>query len=161
MHTQRERVWASSLMRRNLVKRRLNHLYRAGLPGLCLPLANYLVSFSTPALPLDTPQQACATFFQDGFQPRGLWDGLSITYCGVVPPPFWPPMSHSAHVQCLPCPKDGKYVTSWSFTQSLVPLCSCHDCYLKMPSGDKAWVFTLFLLLLPFQRANRRLVVSA
>ncbi|XP_068421863.1 nondiscriminating glutamyl-tRNA synthetase EARS2, mitochondrial isoform X2 [Eschrichtius robustus] len=34
---------------------------------------------------LDPPQRVCATFFQDGFQPRGLWDGLSITYYGVCP----------------------------------------------------------------------------
>ena len=27
-------------------------------------------------------------FSKMGFQPRGLWDGLSITYSGVVPPPF-------------------------------------------------------------------------
>ena len=51
IHTQKERVWASSLVRRRAVKRQSNHLYRTVLLGLCLPLANYLVSFSTPDLP--------------------------------------------------------------------------------------------------------------
>jgi len=30
-----------------------------------------------------------------------------------------------------------------------------------MLTRDKDWLFTLFLLLLPFQRANRRLVVNS
>ena len=45
MHTKRERVWASSLMRRTTAKRQLSHLYTAVLLGLYLPLANYLTSF--------------------------------------------------------------------------------------------------------------------
>ena len=44
--------------------------------------------------------------------------------------------------------------------QGLVALCSCHDCYLKVSSGEKAWLYILFQLLLPFWRASRRLVVS-
>ena len=39
--------------------------------------------FPTSDLLYDPPQH----FFQDRFQPRGLWD-ISITYYGVVPPPF-------------------------------------------------------------------------
>ena len=50
-HLEKKGCGHPPLMRRNTVKNRLNHLYRAVLPGLCLPLANYLVSFSTPALP--------------------------------------------------------------------------------------------------------------
>lgn len=68
---QRERVWASSLERRSTVSQQLgrdahreergrsecravryggdvDHFYRAVLPGLCLPLASYSVSFFTP-----------------------------------------------------------------------------------------------------------------
>ena len=90
MHPWRERVWTSSLVRRSTVKRRLSHLYRAVLPGLCLPLANYLVSFFTPDLPYNPPQHICIALFQEGFQPRGLrgplhyllWDGA---------PPFLTP----------------------------------------------------------------------
>ena len=37
----------------------------------------------------------------------------------------------------------------------------CHDYYLKVFTRDKHWLFNLFLLLLPFQRANRRLTVNA
>ena len=45
IYTKRERVWASSLMRRSAPERWWNHLYRAVLPGLCLPLASYLTFF--------------------------------------------------------------------------------------------------------------------
>ena len=38
-----------------------------------------------------------------------------------------------------------------SLKQGLAPLCSCHDCYLKVSSGDKAWLLTLFLLLFLFR----------
>jgi len=45
--------------------------------------------------------------------------------------------------------------------QGFALLCSCHDYYLKDFTRDKHWQFSLFLLLLPFQRANRRLLVNA
>lgn len=35
----------------------------------------------------DPPMCACASLSQDGIHRRGLWV-VSITYCGVVPPPF-------------------------------------------------------------------------
>ena len=41
----------------------VNHLYRRVLPGLCLSLANYLVSFFTSDWSIDPPQDAWATFF--------------------------------------------------------------------------------------------------
>ena len=40
------------------------------------------------------------------------------------------------------------------------PLCPCHDYYLKVFTSDKDWLLTLFLLLLPVQRANMRLTVN-
>ena len=51
--------------------------------------------------------------------------------------------------------------------QGFAPLCPCHgyylDCchdyYLKVFTRDKDWLFTLFLLLLLFRRANRRLTI--
>ena len=61
-------------------KKQLSHLYRTVLLGLCLPLVNYLVSFSTLDLPWDLPQHACTTSFQDGFQPRGLRDQLLASH---------------------------------------------------------------------------------
>ena len=48
-------MWASFLVRRRAVKKWLSLLYSSVLLGLCLPLANDLVSFSTPDLPWDTP----------------------------------------------------------------------------------------------------------
>ena len=65
--------------------------------------------------------------------------------------------------------------------QAFAPLCPWLDYYFKMfmrdkpwllswllswllpwcVSRDRHWIFTLFLLLLPFQRANRRLIVNA
>ena len=47
------------------------------------------------------------------------------------------------------------------FKQDFVPLCPCHDYYFKVFIRDKHWLFIIFLLLLPFQRANRRLIVNA
>ena len=103
-----EQACRQLLRRRSPVKRWLNHLYTAVLLGLCLPLVSCLVSFSTPALPWIPPQHACAASFQDGFQSKGLQDGLGITYPGVVTPSFWPSRSLSVYAQCFPCPKDGR-----------------------------------------------------
>ena len=38
----------------------VSHLHTAFLLGLCLPLANYLVSFYMPDWSMDTSQDACA-----------------------------------------------------------------------------------------------------
>ena len=73
-------------MRRSAVRRRLNHLYKAVLPGLCLPLTNYLTSFPTSDLPEDPPQYAWATFCQDGFQCRRLWEVWQHLLWGGAPP---------------------------------------------------------------------------
>lgn len=79
-----------------------------------------------------------------------------ITCSGVVPPRFSPP--GSLCVQCLLCPKDGKWVTSWSSSQTgLSLLCPCRDCHLQGSTADKAWLVALFQLWLPFRRANSRL----
>ena len=45
--------------------------------------------------------------------------------------------------------------------QGFAPFYPCHDNYLKLFKREKHYPFTLFLLLLPFQRANRRLIVNA
>ena len=51
------------------------------------------------------------------------------------------------------------------FQQGFAPHCPCLDCchnyYLKVFTRGKDWLLTLFLLLLPFWRANRRLIVNA
>ena len=53
--------------------------------------------------------------------------------------------------------------------QGFPSFCSCHDYYLdyccdyylKVFTRGKDWLFILFLLLLPFWRANRRLIVNS
>ena len=59
-----------------------------------------------------SPVWVC-TFFQDGFQPRGLRWALVSHIMGCCPPSFWP-----QGASLLPCSKEGKYMTSWSFTQT-------------------------------------------
>ena len=50
IHTQRERVWASYLIRSSEVKRPFNHLYRAVPLRLRSSLANCLTSFPSSDL---------------------------------------------------------------------------------------------------------------
>ena len=64
--------------------------------------------------------------------------------------------------------KTGKWRTcNPSFRQGLASLCHCHDYCLEMLTRDKDWLFSLFftlaiyLLLLPFRRAIRRLIVNS
>ena len=85
MHSWRERVWASHLVRRSAVKRRLSHLYRTVLLGLCLPLANYPVSFSTPDLPWYTLLWVHAPLSQDGYQREGFWEEQDSLWSGIIP----------------------------------------------------------------------------
>ena len=69
-----------------------------GSPGLCLPLANYLVSFFTPDWSLNPPQDAWATFSKmDPTAEACGW--MSILIMGWGTPPFRPPRSLPAHVQ--------------------------------------------------------------
>ena len=44
--------------------------------------------------------------------------------------------------------------------QDFAPLCPCYDYYLKGFTRNKDWLFTLFILLLPLRRGNRRLIVN-
>ena len=74
---------ASPLVRRNAVKRQLSHLYKSVLPGLCLPLVNNLVSFTTPDLPWDPALGVHAPLSQDGFQSEGFWEQNSLCL-GVI-----------------------------------------------------------------------------
>jgi len=60
-----------------------------------------------------------------------------ITCYGVGPLCFWPPRSLSAHVQCLSCPENGTYVTSWSFTQTESSSVSARAVILKCPQETK------------------------
>ena len=71
----------------------------------------------------------------------------------------------------LPCPTKGGDWRALNplLKQGFPSFCSCHDYYLdycrddylKVFTRGKDWLFTLFLLLLPFWRANRRLIVNS
>ena len=64
----------SFLVRRSAVKKWLSLLYSSALLGLCLPLANDLVSFSIPDLSWDTPLGMYTPFSQYGYQNEGFWE---------------------------------------------------------------------------------------
>ena len=76
---------------------------------------------------------------------------------------FDPQGASFAHVSCLPCPKrGGPGHPLILYSDRVLPLlCPYHDYYLKLFTSDKHWLFTLFLLLFPFGRTNRRLIVNA
>ena len=96
-----------------------------GSSSRSLPLASYLISFPTPDEPEDPPQHACATFSQDGFQPKGQREGgLALPIMGWCPSSFDPPRRLPVPVQRLPCPKEGKYFMQKEFSPP-VPAHSC------------------------------------
>ena len=96
------------------------------------------------------------TFFWDGFQPWGLRGALASHIMGCCPPPF--DLKESF---CSLAPRKGNiWPLDLLLKQGLSPLCFCPDYYPKVYSGDKAWLFILFLLLFLFWSANRRLVVN-
>ena len=162
MHTWRERVWASSLMRRNTVKRQLNHLCRSVLPGLCLPLANYLVLFSHLTCPRALRNMRAQLFSKMDSSPEAYGAALASHIMGWCPLLFDPQGAFLCMCSVFLAPRMGNMWPLDPFLkQGLAPLCSCHDCYLKVSTGDKAWLFTLFLLWLPFRRAKRWLIVNA
>ena len=156
MHTQRERVWVSPLMRRTAVKRRLSHVYKSVLQGLCLlPVIRLLFLHMTYCgillwghMPLN----------QDGSQVKA--SGRSKThYSPLLSPDFWPRRSPFAHLEYLPCPKNrgGRNPLILYSNKVFPPLClcldyyldDCHDYFLKVFTRDKDFLLTLCLLL-PF-----------
>ena len=81
-----------------------NHLYRTALLGLCLPLANYLVSFFTPNWSTHLPTDVCATFFSDASLHRGLWVIIMVIIMSTLimgwdPFPVQPQRRLPEHVQ--------------------------------------------------------------
>ena len=62
----------------------LNHWYGAALPGLCLPLANYLVLPFTPDQTQGPPWSAWASLGRDGFRSKARWEGrLDLLWSGT------------------------------------------------------------------------------
>lgn len=119
IHTGRERMWASCLEeepRKEVVKS-----FTRGSSFQSLVTFDQLSGFFSHAWPaLGLSPTSMHSFF-----PRCIWGHrpvgcLGVTYSRVVCTPFWSPRSLSAHVQYLLCPKDGKYMTCRSFTQTQV-----------------------------------------
>ena len=78
-------MWASGLGRRSTEKGQASHFYRAVLPGLCLPLANYLAYFSTPDLPWGPFLGAHTPISQDGTLSEGRWEEQDPLWPGGMP----------------------------------------------------------------------------
>ena len=156
-------------MRRSAIRRQLSHLCRAGLPGLCLSLTNFLVSFSTPDLSWDPSLGTHTPLSQDGSWSEGFWEEQDSLW--LVLSPDLCPLGAFLLMCSVSCPQKGGNGAPFNplLEQGFAPLCPCrdhyldycHDCYLKVFTRDKHWLLTLFLLLFPFQRANRRLLVNA
>ena len=160
MHAQRERLWMSPLVRRNAVKRWVSHLYRSVLTGLCLPLANYLVSFSTSDLPWDPLLDVCTPLNQDRFWGEVFWEDQDSLWSSIIPWLLAHKEPFCACVVSIQKSGEQKFLHPL-LKQDFVPHCPCHDYYLKVFTRGKGWLFPLFLLLLPFWRADRRLIVNA
>ena len=162
MYTQRERLWASPQVRRSAVESQLSHLYKAVLLSLYLPFGQ-LSGFFFHTWPVLGPSLTCVgnIFSRWISAQRPMGSHISITYCGAVPSPFDP---QGAFLHIWNVSPASRMENIWPpdplLKQDLASLCYYHDCYLKESTGDKAWLFTLFQLLIPFQRANGRLVVN-
>ena len=98
---------------------------------------------------------------QDGSQRKGVWGKQNSLWPGVVP---WLLTPKEPFCVCVvpPLPQgDGEWRSlDPLLKQDFAPLCSCHDGYLTASTRDKAWLFTLSLSLIPFRRANRRLILT-
>ena len=136
----------SSLRRRSPVKRWLNHLYQQFF-WVCVYLW-IVVWFLFPHLPCPglLPSTHVQLFSRMDSRPKACRMALASPILG-----WWPLLLtlKGPFCACFPCPKDGRYTIYWSFTpkQGLAPLRFCHDCCLNMSSGDKTWLFTLFLVI--------------
>ena len=119
-----------------------------------------IIWFLFPIWPVLGPSLTCVPNFLSNMDFNVKLSRKSMTHYGLASPYFWTLRSVSAHLQCLPCLKNGKYMASWPFTQTRFNPLFLHNCCPKVSTGDRAWLFTLFQLLLAFQRPNRRLVVN-
>ena len=72
MHTWRERVWASCLVRRRAIKRQLSHYIRQFFWVSAFLQVSYLVSFLLPDLLWDTAPGAHTPLYQEVSQNEGF-----------------------------------------------------------------------------------------
>ena len=159
MHTLRERVWASPLTSANEEE--------CSKEAFVIPIGQFfqvfvilqaecLVFFSTPD-PLVRPGVHTHTLAKMNLE--GKASGRSKTAAWHYPRTFAPQGGFLCTCSVFLVPKEWRKKTPSPLRkQCFAPL--CHDYYLKVFTRDKHWLFTLFLLPLPFQRANRRLTVN-
>ena len=95
----------------------INHQYRTVLLGLCLPLANYLVSFFTPDWSMEPPQDACATFCYGGSHCVEAYECMFMLIMGWCPLLFRPSRNLLVHVQTRKLPWSQEwtpYLLAWA-----------------------------------------------
>ena len=150
MHTQRERVWASPLVRRSTEKRPVSHLHGSVLADVCLP-SGQLSGFFFHTWPTLGP------LLRVGMHPSAKMD-LEVKASERSKTPYGLEVSLDFWLQ-------GASLRMRRVSLPLYPgrafasLCACHGYTLEVFTRDKDWLFILFLLSLPFLRVNRRLVV--
>ena len=103
-----------------------------------------------------------APLCQDGSWSEGFWEEQDSWWPGIIP---WLFTYRASFCMCIVSPlspkKEGWRALNPLLKQGFTPLCPCYDYYLNVFTRDKHWLFTLFLLLHPFWRSNRRLIVNA
>ena len=86
----------------------------------------------------------------DGSQSECFWEEQDSLWPGIIPT-FDSKETFSACVVSLFLDSDRVFAS----------LCPCQDYFLEVFTRDKDWLFTLFLLLLPFWRTNWRLIINS
>ena len=150
-------------VRRSAVKKQLHHLYRSVLLGLCLS-SGQLSSFFFHTWPTLGPSpRVCARTLQPRWILKWrLLGGARLIMAWHYPLTHKEPLC-ACVVSSLSLKRRELRSLNPLLKQDFAPLCPCHDCYLKVFTRDRHWLFILFLLLLPFQSksANWRLIVNA
>lgn len=106
-NTHPKRTGVGVPLKRRAVKRTVKSFIQGSFLGICLPLANYMVSFSTPDLPRTLHNMHVQFFFKIYSSPEAYRVASACT--------FWSDklllltQRSLCTLQCIPRPKDGKY----------------------------------------------------
>ena len=85
MHTGRESMWPSPVVRRRAVKRLLSHLYKAVLLGLCIP-SGIISGFFFYTWPFQGPPLGVyAPLSQYKSWSEGFWEEQGSLWPGIIP----------------------------------------------------------------------------
>ena len=124
--------------------------------------ANYLVSFSHtwPALGLFPGVRICPSVKTNQVKASGR--NKTLYGLTIVP---WLLTHKETFCACVVSPlsqeKEEGDPLNLSSSRVLPPLCPCHYYYFTVFTREKYWLFTPLLLLFPFWRANRRLIINS